>query len=102
MDHQFLEYSGIDGVYNVALMKAVPDEKLLNKNYFRWFLKNKDLHEFVEKSSARAAGQSGVRKELLYTYPVPIPTKEIQVQIVKQLDELQSQTNPLNRTTSKN
>jgi len=88
-------FSGIDGAYNVALMKAVPDEKLLYKNYFRWFLKNKDLHKFVEKSSARAAGQSGVRKELLYAYPVPIPTLDFQKEIVNQLDELKSQTQTL-------
>ena len=88
-------FSGIDGAYNVALMKAVPDEKLLYKNYFRWFLKNKDLHKFVENSSARAAGQSGVRKELLYAYPVPIPTLDFQKDIVNQLDKLKVKTQSL-------
>ncbi len=79
-------FSGIEGAYNVALMKAIPNEELLNKEYFRWFLKNQDLIKFVEKSSKRAAGQDGVRKEVLYTYPTPIPPLQEQTQIVKTLD----------------
>jgi len=79
-------FSGIEGAYNVALMKAIPDEQKLNKEYFRWFLKSDDLLQFVEKTSKRAAGQDGVRKERLYTYPVPIPPLAEQKQIVNLLD----------------
>ena len=74
-------FDGIEGAYNVALMKAIPNEQKLNKEYFRWFLKSDDLTKFVEKTSKRAAGQDGVRKERLYTYPVPIPPIEEQKQI---------------------
>lgn len=80
-------FSGIEGAYNVALMKAVPNESLLNRNYFRWFLKTHTLVKFVEKTSKRAAGQDGVRKERLYNYEVPIPPLEEQKQIVAILDE---------------
>ena len=79
-------FSGIEGAYNVALMKAIPDENKLNKEYFRWFLKSHDLMRFVEKTSKRAAGQDGVRKDRLYTYPVPIPPLPVQKQIVTLLD----------------
>jgi type I restriction enzyme, S subunit len=85
-------FSGIEGAYNVALMKAIPDESVLDKNFFKWFLKNKKLQKFVEKSSARAAGQSGVRKELLYTYPVPLPPRRRQAIISNQLDKLFSKS----------
>ena len=88
-------FSGIEGAYNVALMKAVPDEDMLYKEYFRWFLKNKKLHKFVERSSARAAGQSGVRKDLLYKYLVPIPSLEVQNKIAQLLDKLKEQTQSL-------
>lgn len=80
-------FSGIEGAYNVALMKAIPNESLLNRDYFRWFLKTHTLVRFVEKTSKRAAGQDGVRKERLYNYKVPIPPIEEQKQIVAILDE---------------
>ena len=66
-------FRGIEGAYNVALMKAIPNKELLNEEYLYWFLKTDTLVKFVEKSSKRAAGQDGVRKEVLYTYPTPIP-----------------------------
>ncbi len=80
-------FKGLEGAYNVALMKAVPDEKLIYKDFFYWFLKTDKLIKFVEKSSKRAAGQDGVRKELLYKYPTPVPAIEEQKQIVEILDK---------------
>jgi type I restriction enzyme S subunit len=80
-------FSGIEGAYNVALMKAIPNEEKLDKEYFRWFLKTDELVRFVEKTSKRAAGQDGVRKERLYAYPIPIPPLSEQKQIVTILDE---------------
>lgn len=80
-------FQGIEGAYNVALMKAVPNEKILYKEFFYWFLKTDKLVRFVEKSSKRAAGQDGVRKDLLYKYLVPIPALEEQKQIVAILDK---------------
>jgi len=80
-------FNGIEGAYNVALMKAIPDTKKLNTQFFRWFLKTNDLVKFVEKSSKRAAGQDGVRKEVLYTYPTPIPPLTEQKQIVALLNQ---------------
>jgi type I restriction enzyme, S subunit len=80
-------FSGIEGAYNVALMKAIPDEKKLDKEFFRWFLKTDELVRFVERTSKRAAGQDGVRKERLYSYPTPIPPISEQQQIVSILDK---------------
>lgn len=80
-------FSGIEGAYNVALMKAIPNEERLDKEYFRWFLKTSGLVRFVEKTSKRAAGQDGVRKERLYQYPVPIPPLPEQQRIVSILDQ---------------
>jgi type I restriction enzyme, S subunit len=80
-------FRGLEGAYNVALMKAVPNESIVDKQYFYWFLKTDKLLQYVEKSSARAAGQSGVRKELLYEYPIPTPPLPEQKRIVAILDE---------------
>ena len=60
---------------------------MLNQEYLYWFLKTDSLVKFVEKSSKRAAGQDGVRKEVLYTYPTPIPPITQQKQIVVILDK---------------
>jgi len=80
-------FRGLEGAYNVALMKAIPNQELLNQEYLYWFLKTDSLVKFVEKSSKRAAGQDGVRKEVLYTYPTPIPPLPKQKQIVVILDK---------------
>ncbi len=80
-------FKGIEGAYNVALMKAVINEKICNRDYFFLFLKTDKLREFVEHSSKRAAGQDGVRKELLDKYPVPLPPLLEQQRIVSILDE---------------
>ncbi len=80
-------FKGLEGAYNVALMKAVVNEKICNKDYFYWFLNTDSLRQFVEHSSKRAAGQDGVRKELLDKYPVFVPPIPEQQGIVSILDE---------------
>jgi len=80
-------FKGLEGAYNVALMKAVVNEKICNKDYFYWFLNTDSLRQFVEHSSKRAAGQDGVRKELLDKYPVLLPPLPEQQRIVAILDE---------------
>lgn len=81
-------FSGIEGAYNVALMKAIPNESIINKEYIRWFLKTPNIVKFVEKTSKRAAGQDGVRKERLYEYNIPVPAFPEQKKIVETLDKL--------------
>jgi type I restriction enzyme S subunit len=80
-------FKGLEGAYNVALMKAIVNEKLCDRNYFYWFLNSDSLRKFVEYSSKRAAGQDGVRKELLDKYPVYVPPLPEQQRIVAILDE---------------
>lgn len=85
-------FKGLEGAYNVALMKAEINTKICNSDYFYWFLKTNNLREFVERSSKRAAGQDGVRKELLDKYPVPIPTLFEQKILVKKINLLSEET----------
>jgi restriction endonuclease S subunit len=88
-------FKGLEGAYNVALMKAVVNEKLCDKTFFYWFLQNNKIRKFVEHSSKRAVGQDGVRKELLEKYPVPVPSINEQQTIVRHLDDLRSETQKL-------
>lgn len=92
---------GIEGSYNVALMKATP--KRGNKEYIRYFLKQECLFSYLDGLSQRTAGQSGIDIKALKEYPFPYPPIEIQevfekfvtnvdklkVEVQKSLDETQ-------------
>ena len=62
---------GLEGAYNVALIKAIP--KGINKLYAYYFLRQKVLFEFVEKLSQRSSGQTGVDLNQLKQYKFSLP-----------------------------
>jgi len=78
---------GMEGAYNVALMKAIPDETRIDKNYLFYYLQNPKIQNFVVNNSQRSAGQSGVNTDLLNSYQVFLPPLETQRQIVEKLDK---------------
>lgn len=67
---------GIEGSYNVALMKATP--KKGNKEFIRYFLKQECLFNYLDGLSQRTAGQSGIEMPALKAYPFPYPPIELQ------------------------
>lgn len=69
---------GIEGSFNVALMKATP--KIGNKEFIRQFLKQDCLLEYLEGLSKRTAGQDGIQMDKLKAYPFPYPPIELQEQ----------------------
>ena len=69
---------GIEGAFNVALMKATPRQG--NREYVRWFLKQDCLLHYLEGMSKRTAGQDGIQMDKLKTYPFPLAPKELQEQ----------------------
>ncbi|EKF9861004.1 restriction endonuclease subunit S [Vibrio cholerae] len=79
---------GLEGAYNVALMKAVPDEKILSKDYLFAFLQSSPIQSYIVGLSQRAAGQSGVNKKALENYSIPIPPMAEQKRIIEKLDAL--------------
>jgi len=79
---------GLEGAYNVALMKAVPRNGLLTNDYLYHWLQREDLLRFVEAGSDRTAGQDGVRKEHLVKYPLFVPTVPEQTEIVRRVETL--------------
>ena len=79
---------GIEGSYNVALMKATP--KMGNKEFIRYFLKQECLFNYLDGLSQRTAGQSGIEMSALKAYPFPYPPIELQEefeQFVHQVDK---------------
>jgi type I restriction enzyme S subunit len=73
--------SGLEGAYNVALIKAVP-KKCINKKYGLWLLKQKKLFDFVEKLSQRSSGQTGVDLGELKKYLLSIPTNPAEQELI--------------------
>ncbi len=79
---------GIEGSFNVALMKATP--KMGNREFARQFLKQDCLLEYLESLSKRTAGQDGIQMDKLKAYPFPYPPIELQEQFaafVEQTDK---------------
>ena len=80
---------GIEGAYNVALMKAMPTSEF-NTEYFRYFLKSEKLLHYLESFSQRTAGQDGIQIDKLNAYPCFVPPMELQIQFaafVEQTDK---------------
>jgi type I restriction enzyme S subunit len=73
---------GLKGAYNVALMKAIPDEEVILKDYLYYFLMNGRIQNYIISISQRAAGQSGVNKKALEAYEIAIPSLKEQQKIV--------------------
>lgn len=81
---------GLEGAYNVALMKAVPVESKLSRDFLFYFLKHPAMLQHVIYHSARAAGQIGLTKETLEPYPITLPALDEQKKIVDAIIELES------------
>lgn len=64
---------GIEGVYNVALLKAIPNENVIKKDFAWHFLRSETLFNFVDKLSQRSSGQTGVDLVELRNFPIPLP-----------------------------
>jgi type I restriction enzyme S subunit len=78
---------GLDGAYNVALMKAVPSKEI-DKDYAYHFLKQDSLFNFVDKLSQRSSGQTGVDLQELRTYPIKLPNMTEQIRIATILSDM--------------
>jgi type I restriction enzyme, S subunit len=78
---------GLEGAYNVALMKAEPNLEKVDKEFLFYYLQIPHLFNYVEAASQRTAGQDGVKKELLNTYTVFVPSLDEQLLIVKKVKE---------------
>ena len=68
---------GIEGAYNVALMKAVPQRG--RKEFIRQFLKQDCLLYYLEGMAKRTAGQDGIQMDRLKEYPFPLPQESLQI-----------------------
>ena len=78
---------GIEGSFNVALMKATPRKG--NREFVRHFLMQDCLLEYLEGLSKRTAGQDGIQMDKLKAYPFPYPPMELQEQFAAFANEVE-------------
>ncbi len=76
---------GIEGAFNVALMKATP--RMGNKEFIRQFLKQDCLLHYLEGLSKRTAGQDGIQMDKLKQYPFPYPPIELQNEFARFVEQ---------------
>lgn len=89
---------GIEGSYNVALMKAVPKSSILNE-YLYYLLKQEAIFNYVDRLSLRTSGQTGVDLYALGNYPVllpDLPYQQLVVNVLKSLDNKIQLNNRIN------
>ncbi|MCE9785401.1 restriction endonuclease subunit S [Shewanella algae] len=73
---------GIEGAYNVALIKASPKNGVDN-DYMYYFLSRGSLLRVIESHSQRTSGQTGIEMDVLKSYPMPLPPMSEQKKIAK-------------------
>lgn len=78
---------GIEGAYNVALIKAIPS-KAIEREFLFHFLKDHRLFNFIELLSRRSSGQTGVELPDLKNYPTPLPSLSEQCAIANVLSDI--------------
>lgn len=73
---------GIEGAYNVALIKAIPKDGV-DKEFMYYFLKRDPLLRVIESYSQRTSGQTGIEMDVLKAYPMHLPPLPEQRKIAK-------------------
>ena len=93
----FQIFRGLEGAYNVALIKASPNNKV-DKNYCYYFLIRPELRLYIESLSQRSGGQTGVDIDKLnsYSFPLPpLPEQKAIALILSLMDEAINKNNSL-------
>ena len=73
---------GLEGSYNVALMKAVADPQIMLNDYLFYLLQDGELLRMLESLSDRTCGQDGINMYELNRYIVGIPPLNEQRRII--------------------
>lgn len=80
---------GLEGSYNVALMKA-EKTKRTTKDFIYYLLQIPEIHDVVVANSQRTAGQSGTNLTLLKGLEMPIPPIDKQIEITAILKSIET------------
>lgn len=96
----FQIFRGLEGSYNVALMKAEP-KSMLDTEFLFHLLKNDSIQRAVISNSQRSAGQSGVNLDFLSGLTIGTPPIELQQRFANSASALQFQVDRLEAQSSR-
>jgi type I restriction enzyme S subunit len=88
--------TGLAGAYNVALIKTMPDLRLLDRTFFFHYLRSGAFQQRLADVASRSA-QDGFGKDDIYGFPVPVPSLNDQQTVIQQLEPLSVETQHLTR-----
>ena len=80
---------GKSGAYNVALIKCIPNEDKLTKDWLFYFLSSIPIQNHITGLSIRGR-QAGVNLDDLRNLDLPMPSIELQKQIIAELEKEQA------------
>ena len=80
--------TGLSGAYNVAIVRIVPDEKHLRKEFLYYLLKGPIFQNFILNVCGRAA-QAGFNKCDLDKFEIPLPQLDDQKRIAHLLGKVE-------------
>ena len=91
---------GIEGAYNVALIKSIPSEQV-DLNYWYYYVQQDSLFYIIEALSQRSSGQTGIDMPSLKGFKFPLPPFEEQQAIAKVLSDMDSEISALEQRRDK-
>ena len=78
--------TGLEGAYNVAIIKSIPNEDEIRKDFIRRYFESPLFQSLLFKVCTSRAAQAGFSKDDIKDELVPIPPLSEQQRIVKRLD----------------
>jgi type I restriction enzyme S subunit len=91
---------GIEGAYNVALIKATPSHRV-DREFFFYILCQEKLFERIDSLSRRTSGQTGIEMPALKTYGLALPPLPEQCVIAMALSDVDALQRALERLIAK-
>ena len=88
--------TGLEGAYNVAIMKTIPDTKRIARLFSKYYLLSDVFQNFILNIGSRAA-QVGFNKEELSKLTINLPSIDIQIQIIDVFSKVDSLTNEVKK-----
>lgn len=78
---------GIEGAYNVALIKVIPSSRI-DREYLFYVLRQEKLFQLIDALSRRSSGQTGVDMPALKEFGLPLPSIPEQISIATALSDV--------------
>ena len=78
--------TGLAGAYNVAIIKSIPNEELIRKDFIRRYFESSLFQSILFKVCTSRAAQAGFSKDDIKDELIPLPPLPEQQRIVERLD----------------